>query len=1086
VSRVYYLRAWPRNPATGAVVPVRLAGGGRAKPYRLAGQGYRAGILSEPKFSAQFGYEQRGFSGSTSPVSAAIGFAPAAPAQLDELAQYYWPDAAIEIDAGDEAGALARVLTGTIARDEIREGRLILTAADPSVRLDKPLTDRFFAGTGGIEGPATITGALKRRAFGRVFNVEGRVLDPANNIYEFADPARPLQGFAALRDKGREGPMQVVAWQGSADATFATLQGVVVEPGGGAVAPSIACAKWWTQPAGPLTADLLGEIGAGYAEAAADIGAAILASAGGPALADIAAARLLRPAAAGIYIDSDETAAQALDRLFLGVSLLWVIEPNNTVSLRPWTFAPVETLRGEYLGRQQTIAPMKARRLGYRRNQRIHQDGEISAIVPAGEIGYEDGTSLEQARADLLARMDEVEQDVADAITEVAEAAQALLEISGDGKLDPFEKKSVLIPNARRLQAIYLLLTAQAAGISDPDVTTAVSAANSTRNDWVAMLGAITPPWDDTSQSSNINRTFYNDVLAAYEAALNALTQALRRFAQTIASAALTRAERISSDGWITAGKEKAEVLQDYNELVDRLNALVIKHDNLGNPASATPARQAAGAAVYVDQPGSLGVLLFNLNPPLSSSTTDTAVDPIVYRNRWQVALARVAEFEVAMLGLVPATVQNSINQILVLTEDGKWSAYEKRTILYRENATLESTWSLLDAKAAGIVGSAGLNTVRNAATTARNNWQNFISIQPTWPDPNVDTPINVAQGRTLLVAYEVALNDLAEALRVYTDTRVDTLQQRVAAIDSDGVISSGEKWLYVREWRALNNKYQRYVDRYIELGFPAVVQPIQAAAYNALGPDSGAPATSLGGRLGALPPPSWDLGGTDTQVPDPVALRTAWELAENAVDRLGAAMMAQPNADNTSAVINGGSVNGAIGTVVNANPKLSQLDANGRGTSRRINSMYTVGGAQQVYIPTVGNTQVGGTIVANEPGSPIWAYYDGGGGGTTIQILPHNLLDDAGTLSFGGGIYFGFAFRTIYWIYDDSGYNSGNPSYGITTNASLLNTPGRRLVGSVVTPPVGTPAGGGVSGGGGGGGGIRERYYDNQATAIP
>uniref|UniRef100_UPI000A3E9B88 hypothetical protein n=1 Tax=Sphingomonas sp. CCH15-F11 TaxID=1768785 RepID=UPI000A3E9B88 len=376
------------------------------------------------------------------------------------------------------------------------------------------------------------------------------------------------------------------------------------------------------------------------------------------------------------------------------------------------------------------------------------------------------------------------------------------------------------------------------------------------------------------------------------------------------------------------------------------------------------------------------------------------------------------------------------------------------------------------------------LNTVRTSAANARTNWQNFLGSLPTWLNPDVDTDVNVAQGRTLLVAYEVALTDLAEALRVYTDTRVSTLQQRVNAIDSDGVISSGEKWFYVREWRALNNKYQRYVDRYIQLGFPELVRPIQAAAYNALGPDSGAPATSLGGRLGALPPPSWDLGGTDTQVPDPLALRNAWEDAENAVDRLGAAMMAQPNADNTSAVINGGSVNGAIGAVVNANPKLSQLDANGRGTSRRINSMYTVGGAQQVYIPTVGNTQVGGTIVAGEPGSPIWSYSDGAT--ATIQILPHNLIDDAGTLSFGGGFLFGAPFRTIYWPYDDSGYVSGNPTYGFTTNANNLNVPFRRMVGSVVTPPAGTPAGSGVSGGGGGGGGIRERYYENQLTQIP
>ena len=90
-----------------------------------------------------------------------------------------------------------------------------------------------------------------------------RLIDAANSIYEFGDPAFGFSAWSALRDKGREGTFTTLAWQGSIAATLAALQAAVAERGGGVVAPSIACAKWWTQPSGPLTADFIGSAGSG-------------------------------------------------------------------------------------------------------------------------------------------------------------------------------------------------------------------------------------------------------------------------------------------------------------------------------------------------------------------------------------------------------------------------------------------------------------------------------------------------------------------------------------------------------------------------------------------------------------------------------------------------------------------------------------------------------------------------------------------------------------------------------------------------------------------------------------------------------
>jgi hypothetical protein len=265
------------------------------------------------------------------------------------------------------------------------QGVISLTIADLSARLNKPFLSSRFLGTGGLEGPAEAAQRIKRRSFGRVFDVAGEILDKANSIYEFGDPAFPLQSIVDVRDMGASATPAptVVAWAGSVAATFAALQAQSMVGIQCAVAPSIACAKWYTEPQGPLCADLLGEVGTGYVETAPALAERILIASGGPALAagELAAANAIRPDPAGIHVDDESmTPAQALDWLCLTVSLSWVLEAAGTVRFRPFTFAaPVETLQSVEVERVQILPPVKARRLGYRKNNRIHADSEISA-----------------------------------------------------------------------------------------------------------------------------------------------------------------------------------------------------------------------------------------------------------------------------------------------------------------------------------------------------------------------------------------------------------------------------------------------------------------------------------------------------------------------------------------------------------------------------------------------------------------------------------------------------------------------------------------------------------------------------------
>lgn len=396
--KIVRLTAQPWEVASGAQSTLRWAGGGHLSPYRFGGVGYRAGILEAPKFRVAIDFDETGWSGHAIPTFGALKFSPSLASYLDSIAGHYWAEAPITVEIGDEeAGgaeptAWTTLLTGTVAEFASEEGVATLTITNLSAQFQKPLLTGRFAGTGGIEGPTEAANRIKRRSWGRVFNVEGRILDKANSIYEFGDPAQMLHSIVLVRDKGREASPapQVLAWQGSIAATFAALQASVPVQGSGVVAPSIACVKWWTTPAGPLTADLLGEVGGSYDERAGTVAARIV-QAGGlaePLAAERDALNAARPDPIGLHVGDDSmTLAQALDRLLLGVSYTWTLGTDSQLRFRQFTFAnPVETIISDSVVRESVLPPVKTRRLGYKRNERQHNDGEIAADILAAEI----------------------------------------------------------------------------------------------------------------------------------------------------------------------------------------------------------------------------------------------------------------------------------------------------------------------------------------------------------------------------------------------------------------------------------------------------------------------------------------------------------------------------------------------------------------------------------------------------------------------------------------------------------------------------------------------------------------------------
>lgn len=110
---------------------------------------------------------------------------------MDTLASLIWTDAPITVRIGPENADLALPPIATVGKvldASVDGGVLRIALADDTADLKRPLLVDRFAGTGGIEGPAEWDGMLKPRAWGRCFNVVGRPIDTANNIWCFAEP----------------------------------------------------------------------------------------------------------------------------------------------------------------------------------------------------------------------------------------------------------------------------------------------------------------------------------------------------------------------------------------------------------------------------------------------------------------------------------------------------------------------------------------------------------------------------------------------------------------------------------------------------------------------------------------------------------------------------------------------------------------------------------------------------------------------------------------------------------------------------------------------------------------------------------
>lgn len=542
------VEAQPVEISAGSALTVRLAGGGGAEPSYYFGQHWRRGITGLPTIVASIAFDGKDLGTGSVPQAMTLRWAPSGSAALAEIAALHWLDAAITVRIG--AAPTPPVLTtGKVIDATTSDGVLTLALSDPAADLKKPILKDRFLGAGGIEGPPEWQGKIKRRAWGRVFNLEGECIDTAHQIYCFGDPTRPWAEISTVRDKGATAAsLTLLPWQGTVAATFAALQSATAPVGGGVVCPSIACVKWWTQPAGSLCADVKGEIGSGYVETAPAIVERIVAAVSLLPFAPgtVAAAIAARPAVVG-WVAEDETGMgfAAMDALLGDVSLLWLID-NDQIVLREWVWGPaVASARSLDVSRKASFRPVSSRRLGYRRNHHVMTRDAIAGIVLATDVMFEDGSTAANLQAAVVQA-----QSAAD------EALNRIQALGDDGVLTGDEKSKVLLKEDAELTNEWNLLDTQAASLANVSgVASARSTASAAWSAWITYRNALSPAWNNTELDTFIDRGQFRGRLTDLRYALDLLSQALRNVAAIDSYNRVRNAQfPLGAQGWLAAG----------------------------------------------------------------------------------------------------------------------------------------------------------------------------------------------------------------------------------------------------------------------------------------------------------------------------------------------------------------------------------------------------------------------------------------------------------------------------------------------------------------------------------------------------
>jgi hypothetical protein len=191
------------------------------------------------------------------------GFAATPPARMElsleafpDAARYAWGDRPVKLWTGEPGTAWpwAQFFEGLVRDATVKDGRISLQVGVDDAWLDRPVL-ATYAGTGGLEGPASLKGVPKPLALGAPQFVAPVLIDAVKDIYQFHAYGAATAVTAALDRLVRYG-----AAAGN-DPDYATLAAATIAPGAWRTCLAQGLVRFGAPPAGPLTLLVQGDAG---------------------------------------------------------------------------------------------------------------------------------------------------------------------------------------------------------------------------------------------------------------------------------------------------------------------------------------------------------------------------------------------------------------------------------------------------------------------------------------------------------------------------------------------------------------------------------------------------------------------------------------------------------------------------------------------------------------------------------------------------------------------------------------------------------------------------------------------------------
>lgn len=379
---------------------------------------------------------------------------------------------------------------------------------------ETPILSARYAGTGGVEGPVSLRGTWKPRAYGSCRYVEPVRVSEAYVVFQVHDGA--CYDIPAVYENALS-----LGAPGATAATYDELIGLSLKPGEWAKAPAIGMYRLGGEPSGLVSADVQGDATGGSTLSA--ITAAILARAGVSAT-DIHMASIDAVASTiqwNVYLTDQAMVGDTLKAAFAGAGLYIFADEAGVMRAGSWlasgaaldasTAGPDLHVIAGSLKQEEASPPNYSVTINAERCWTIHSDKDISPAIAELQEGQK---ALEDEAKDQSEKLAQTRADV-------TIQARLITNISDDGVLDNSEKAQIKLTYAS-IVSNKPTLVSKATGFKVSTTEYVAAFDNLT-----AYLASLTPAWDDTTQPTNITRSDFDGVWSKEFVAREQLARAI-------------------------------------------------------------------------------------------------------------------------------------------------------------------------------------------------------------------------------------------------------------------------------------------------------------------------------------------------------------------------------------------------------------------------------------------------------------------------------------------------------------------------------------------------------------------------------